>query len=365
MDRPSKSFPENAPGPADPCGALYVHVPVCRRRCAYCDFFSLVADADLAAGIADGLVAELHLRAGALAGPARTAFVGGGTPTALAPQDLQRVLAAVADHTAAGAEFTVEANPTTLTDQMLAILARAGVNRLSVGVQSFDDRELAVLGRTHSAAQAREALNRAAAAGFSNLSLDLIYGTPGQSLASWAASLAEAVASPATHISFYNLSYPDATPLARAVDEGRLTAMDEDLQRDCYELAIDALAAAGFEHYEISNAAKGGQRCLHNLTYWHNRSYLGIGPSAASCLDGRRSTNVADVEVYLRHIRQGDVPEAAAERLTGAARAAETLMLALRLTEGVGRADFRRRFGLDPLDAFSATFDRYRRAGLL
>ncbi|MFW6155328.1 MAG: radical SAM family heme chaperone HemW [Planctomycetota bacterium] len=342
-----------------------MHVPLCRRRCAYCDFFSVVADPAAAGRIADGLIAELRLRAGVLDGPARTAFVGGGTPTALPPEALQRVLDAVVEQTPAEAEFTVEANPTTLTDQTLSILADAGVNRLSVGVQSFADDDLAVLGRTHSAAQARASLGRAATFGFTNLSLDLIYGAPGQSLASWAASLATAVASPVSHISFYNLSYPDSTALARAVEDGRLTAMAEDLQRDCYDLAVDTLTAAGFTHYELSNAAKGGLRCLHNLTYWHNRSYLGIGPSAASYLDGRRSTNVADVDAYLRRVNRRDVPGGASERLTGAARAAETLMLALRLIEGVDRADFRRRFGLDPLEAFPATFDRYRDLGLV
>jgi len=365
MERPSKSFSGNAYSPADSRGALYVHIPLCRRRCAYCDFYSVVADPGRAERIADGIVAELRLRADALDGPARTAFVGGGTPTALPPEALRRVLDVVAEHTAAGAEFTVEANPTTLTDNILSILAGAGVNRLSVGIQSFVDHELMVLGRTHSADQARAALDRAAAFGFTNISLDLIYGTPGQSLASWAASLAATVASPVVHVSFYNLSYPEGTTLAKALDEGRLSAMAEDLQRDCYDLAVDTLTAAGLAHYEISNAAKDGRRCLHNLTYWHNESYLGIGPSAASCLGGRRSTNVADVDIYLRRVSAGDVPEVAAEHLTGAPRAAETLMLGLRLIEGVARADFRRRFGLDPLEAFPATFDRYRQVGLV
>jgi oxygen-independent coproporphyrinogen-3 oxidase len=345
--------------------SLYVHVPLCAAKCRYCDFYSLPADRVDAGALIDALAAELESRGRSLQLPLRTIFVGGGTPTALATEWLDRLLAMLAPLAQGQAEFTVEANPGTLGPQLCTALRSRGVNRLSIGVQSFVDDELATLGRIHNARQARQAVRIARDAGFDDISLDLIYGVPGQSLASWRRSLDEALALEPEHLSTYALSFEKGTELDAMRQAGRVSEVDEGLQEQCYRLAIAAAGQAGLEHYEISNFARPHRRCQHNLVYWHNEPYLGVGPAAASCINGVRSVNRPDLGAYLTAVSRGQAPPRNSEQLTGRDVLGETLMLGLRLIEGVDRQRFADRFGTDPAEAFPETVGRYVAMGAL
>ncbi|MCE5326482.1 MAG: radical SAM family heme chaperone HemW [Planctomycetaceae bacterium] len=353
---------------ADRAKALYIHVPFCLRKCRYCDFFSVAIDPRKAARFVCAAGAEMEMRLAELAMPAESIFVGGGTPTALGAAMLEKLLAPLSGFADADTEFSVEANPCSLNDAVADVLAAAGVNRVSIGVQSLADAELTVLGRPHKAADVARAVETVRRAGIENISLDLIYGVPGQDEASWRRSLKAALALKPAHMSCYALSVEEGTPLAADVAAGRLQPADEQTQKNCYYAAIETLAAAGLEHYEISNFARPGNRCRHNLTYWHNRPYLGIGPAAASYVAGIRRTNAPDLEAYLTALEdrnRPDFPPASAERLAGQAAYAETLMLGLRLIEGISRRELSARFGCDPIDAFPQAIKRYASQGAL
>jgi oxygen-independent coproporphyrinogen-3 oxidase len=325
---------------------------------------------------------EIEQRAPLAEGRAvETVFFGGGTPTLYPVEDLAEVLeglrgsfrfaserAAVPDtglEACATPEVTCEANPGTVDEAYLRALREAGVNRLSLGVQSFRDDELRLLGRLHSADQARAAVAAARAAGFANLSLDLIAGLPGQTLAAWEYNLASALALAPEHLSCYGLSLPPGTPLAAAVERCELTPLDEDLSATLWMVTHETLTAAGYEHYEVSNYARPGYQCRHNLTYWRNREYLGFGVSAASYWQGNRSVNVADVADYSRRLAAGESVVAESECLPPAARLGETLMLGLRLAEGVSLARLREGFSPDLLGPLQPIAEELRQVGLL
>lgn len=348
--------------------ALYVHIPFCAVRCHYCDFNTYAGLERLYAPFTDALVAEIE-RAGVARGrPAvRTIFIGGGTPTVLPPAQLARVLDAcrTAFHVLPGAEVTSEANPGTADGAHFVALRAMGVNRLSMGVQSFDDAELKWLGRIHGADEAATAYHAARAAGFTNINLDFMFGLPDQSPATWAATLARAVALRPEHLSLYSLTVEHGTPLATQVRRGLAPAPDDDLAADLYSLAAEALAAAGYEHYEISNWAHTHQlpcaaklrpssfQCQHNLVYWRHEPYLGFGPGAHSFEDDRRWWNVRPVPQYIERIRDGATPERDGETLDRRTAMGEMLMLGLRLLdEGVTDARFRARFNVELAEAF-------------
>jgi len=345
--------------------ALYVHVPFCAAKCRYCDFYSRTFDEPLARAYVSAAGRELAANAACLAQPLESVFIGGGTPTALGAELLGQLLEAVHPLTDSLTEFTVETNPGALDAALAELLAAKGVNRVSLGVQSLRDDELRRLGRIHTADQARQAAEALRQAGIINISVDLIYGIPGQTPATWRASLGGVLDMAVQHLSCYALSFEPSTEMGADLLAGKVREMDESLQLRCYEAAIAAAGAAGMEHYEISNFARGGFRCRHNVTYWHNRGYLGIGPAAASYLAGVRRTNHPDLEAYLAAIEAGGHPPAKAERLTGRAAMAESLMLGLRLTEGIDRSDFARRFGIDALEAFGRSIGRHADDGFL
>jgi oxygen-independent coproporphyrinogen-3 oxidase len=333
--------------------ALYVHVPFCRVRCGYCDFFSELYRPAVVEPFLEALSKELAAHTARWKPRLNTIFVGGGTPTMLPAEPLQRLLESCT--TAApndSAEFTVEANPATIDAQKAAVLAAVGVNRASMGAQSFNPAELSVLERTHRPQQVRETMAICRSAGVRSISLDLIFAIPGQDLDSWLASLDQAIALEPEHISCYGLTYEPGTRLHARLAAGEVTAVDPDLEADMYEAAIDRLAAAGFAQYEISNFARPGQQCRHNLVYWRNEPYIGAGPSAAGYVGGERYKNVADVSEYVRRVVTGADPRAETERLSMEKSAGETTMLALRTTEGLNRARFAERFGQDPVAWF-------------
>ncbi|GAA4357355.1 radical SAM family heme chaperone HemW [Microbacterium rhizosphaerae] len=345
--------------PAPPDGALpadlrvdpsvdfgvYLHVPFCRVRCGYCDFNTYTSDELRGARqdqYADTLLREVALArdvmgdAGALR-PASTVFFGGGTPTLLPPGDLARMLAGVraAFGIADGAEVTVEANPDTVTDAVAAELAAAGVTRMSVGMQSSVPHVLAALDRTHDPANVRTAVAAARRAGL-QVSVDLIYGTPGESLDDWRDSVETAVGLEPDHISAYALIIEDGTKLARQIRRGEVAAPDDDLQADMYELVDTQLHAAGFDWYEVSNWARSpDRRSRHNLAYWRGADWWGFGPGAHSHVAGLRWWNVKHPAAYAQRLAAGESPAAGRERPDAAARTLESVLLRSRIREGL------------------------------
>jgi oxygen-independent coproporphyrinogen-3 oxidase len=280
--------------------------------------------------------------------PVDTLFLGGGTPTHLAPRQLERLLAMVCGWLPlnAGHEFSVEANPATLTPEKVAVLADHSVNRISLGAQSFDADVLRVLERDHKADDIRRAV-AAASARIATVSLDLIFGVPGQTADQWAADLAAALALGVPHVSTYGLTYEKGTRLWKDRERGGVQALDEQAELDMYLRAMDVLEATGFEHYEISSFARPGRRCRHNEVYWANHAYFGFGLGAARYVNGRREVNTRDLHGYLRKALAGESAIMQSEELDDEERGRETLCLGLRRGAGVERAPFRAQTGFE------------------
>lgn len=324
---------------------MYVHVPFCASRCGYCDFVTYttgeLGGTRLRDGYADAAIAELHVAArtlGADRPPVSTVFFGGGTPTMLLADDLVRVLAAVDDTLglAPGAEVTVEANPDSVDDTSLARLRAGGFTRISFGMQSVRRHVLAVLERTHTPGGAEAAVRAARDAGFAHVNVDLIYGTPGETDDDWLAALHAAIDTGADHISAYALTVEPRTRLGAQVRHGRVPAPDSDVQARRYEMADDVLSAAGFAWYELSNWARDASaRCAHNLLYWRNDNWWGVGPGAHSHVGGTRWWNVRHPAAHAERVQRGEAPVEGSERCTPEERALEDLMLGIRLADGV------------------------------
>lgn len=349
--------------PTDRRWAVYVHVPFCVRRCLYCDFATDALDFNPSVRrerFDRYLTAVRREIRSSAARPAGTVFFGGGTPTTLRAGELLGILDNLADHggVAAGAEVSVEANPTTAEAGLFTALRAGGVNRLSMGFQSFDDRLLERLGRTHTAAEAVAAYETARVAGFDNVNLDLMFALPGQTLADWRDSLQRAVALAPEHIALYGLTVEPGTPLERLVDHGRLRLVDEAVEADMYELAIDLLGEHGYEQYEISNFARPGRRCEHNQVYWRNEPYRGYGPGAASYVARRRWLNVASTEDYCARLESAGDPIAELEERDTEGEAKETMYLGLRMMDGVSDEGFKDRFGAAPGELYPAELSR-------
>ncbi len=356
--------------------ALYLHIPFCRHRCAYCDFNTYTGLADLQEAYAAALVAEIRQVAGEARRPVHTIFFGGGTPSLLPPQTVARILQAVREGFAVlpAAEITMEANPGTVDEAYLTAARAAGVNRLSFGAQSAIPSELQLLEREHDFPTVVAAVEMARAAGLENLNLDLIYGLPGQTLASWEQSLRAALALRPAHLSLYCLTIEPGTPMQRWLENGRIPPPDPDLAADQYELACELLAAAGLEHYEISNWARPGLACEHNLTYWRNGEYLGLGAGAYGHAAGIRYELVRQPRVYVRRMKSAVSPPpypltAAVARhhtLTRREAMSDTLITQLRLLqEGLDTAAFAAQFGQTVDEAYGDTLLQLKEWGLL
>lgn len=329
--------------------AAYVHVPFCRHRCGYCDFTLIAGRDDLVPAYLRGLERELRFHPGdppTGRTTVNTLFFGGGTPTHPAPVDLARLLHLVRDRfdLAENAEVSVEANPLDLTAEKLPILVDHGVNRISLGVQSFHDHELQQLERDHTSADLARIIPLAQSF-VPNLSVDLIFGSPGQSLVDWKASVQRAIDSGATHISTYGLTFEAGTAFETRRKRGQIAPTPEDLERDMYALAMDLLPAAGFEQYEISNFARPGFRCRHNEVYWRGDEYHAYGPGAARYLNRRRETNIRSVLGWLARLDRGLSPVADVDELSPETHARELLFIGLRRNTGIQRDDFHARTG--------------------
>ncbi len=349
--------PEGDPAPLDgslPASALagvgsrpfgfYVHVPFCSTRCGYCDFNTYTAD-ELGPGVsrasyADQAVAEIRMARrvlGAVELPVETVFVGGGTPTLLPPGDLGRILGAIRDEfgLAPGAEVTTEANPDSVTAASLGGLREVGFTRMSFGLQSTAPHVLAVLDRTHTPGRAVDAVTDARAAGFEHVNVDLIYATPGETEDDFGASLQAAVHSGADHVSAYSLIVEDGTRLAARIRRGELPDVDDDVAADRYLQADSALTAAGLEWYEVSNWARAGAECRHNLGYWRGDDWWGVGPGAHAHVGGVRWWNVRHPVAYAARMQADESPAQAREQLSAEDRRVEDVLLRVRLRDGL------------------------------
>ncbi len=371
--------------------SLYLHIPFCRHRCSYCDFNTYAGLGQLVPDYVAALAREIEIVAAAAGTrlPAHTIFLGGGTPSLLPAESIERILRALADafDFQPGMEITLEANPGTVSADYLKALRGLGVNRLSLGAQSSHSMELALLERQHDYVDVIRAVGWARQAGFDNLSLDLIFGLPGQTSASWGETLSRAVNLNPEHLSLYALTIEPGTPLQSWVGRGLLIAPDDDLAADMYELASEKLAAAGFLQYEISNWAKPAAdshlsataspafASRHNLQYWRNRPYLGFGAGAHGYANNMRTANVLHPAEYISRLQPGgdnSLPfprSPAIGQLTPVDRAAEiaeTMMMGLRLTrEGVSDRAFTARFGESLRAVFAPQITRLIGLGLL
>lgn len=348
--------------------SLYIHIPYCVKKCPYCGFYSTRYTPDGA----DEFLAALRREAenyqneyGELA--FESVYIGGGTPTVLTPRQVGRVGEVLREHfnVPEAAEFTVEANPNTVSRENLSAWRGIGANRLSLGVQSFEDHVLSVLGRLHTAEEAISAFHLARNAGFREIGMDLIYGAPGQSMAEWKQTLETAVLYRPEHLSVYSLSVDEGSLFQLELEEGRFTAPDDDTAADMYECAFATLAGAGYGRYEISNFALPGSECRHNLNYWDRGEYLGLGPAAWSYKSGRRYHNVADTAEYIRRLSAG-ISIIAGSEVPGEEQASrETLLLSLRTTKGLDLDRYRREYGFLRAQRLEAAMGPLREAGLL
>lgn len=320
--------------------SVYIHIPFCRTKCLYCDFASVPANHDSVAAYMRALHTDAERQLASLASQGRslaTLYIGGGTPTVVPPADLAALLTVCLNSMPVepDIEVTVEANPGTVTCDTLARLRDAGANRLSLGVQSLSDDLLQALGRTHTATQAHQAITDAHAVGFSDLSADLIYGIPGQSPDRFEADLRELARRGLPHLSAYALTYEEGTPLRRARDAGRIAPMSEEDEAWCFARAGHVLAEYGLDRYEVSNFARPGAECRHNLTYWRRGEYLGLGAAAHSFIAGRRWWNARQHDDYVRCVTDGVSYQEGSEEITPENAWTEAIMLGLRLREGI------------------------------
>ena len=343
--------------------ALYVHIPFCTVKCRYCGFYSEpIANHD-SGRLVSAIIREMSQYD--LGKAVKTVYIGGGSPSCLPREQLLRLVGEITRQCPAVEEFTIEVNPGQVENKIFSQLLRLGVNRLSIGAQSFNQNELVFLGRGHSVNDIDRTVREAKAAGFENISLDLIFAVPNSTLKSWRHSLKSAVDSDVQHISAYSLTYEKATPLQKAVENGEVIPIDEETDRAMYEMAIDELAKAGFRQYEISNFAKSGFECSHNLVYWANKPYVGIGPAAASYWHGKRSSNITDIKKYIEIIEQGGSAVVESETPNDVEIACETAVLNLRRRNGINLTEFKTHTGFDALELFAGPIKRYKEMGLI
>ncbi len=358
---------------------LYLHVPFCRSKCRYCGFYSVPAAGRETGRLVSALLRELDRYEDV---EFCTAYVGGGSPTALPGEQLIRLVRRIAERVAGDAEFTVECNPGQVDAALLAALRAAGVKRLSFGAQSFRVTELELLGRGHTVAEIGRAMELARNAGFDNLSLDLIFAIPGSTLRDWQYSVDAAIDLGVEHISAYSLSFEPGTVFETWRQAGRLSPADEELDRAMYLWAIERLGRAGLEQYEISNFARPGFECRHNLGYWANRPYIGVGPGASSSTGippvvqntwaGRpcygqslRVMHDPDIERYVAAVESGGEIPGEVQPVNGEDAICETAVLSLRTRAGIDLAAFQNETGCDALVAFAGPIRRYRDMGLI
>ena len=346
---------------SDKMAGLYVHIPFCKSRCIYCGFYSTTSS-NMAEKYVSALCRELDLRSDYCSPEWQTVYIGGGTPSTLSTEQLQRLFSHIdCSH---ATEVTIECNPDDVTPSFASLLASLPVNRVSMGAQTFDDSRLGFLRRRHNAAEVVNAVSTLRDAGIDNISIDLIYGFPGESLKQWDDDITAALSLGVEHLSAYCLSYEEGTPLYRMLEEGKVEESDDELTRAMYYRLIDRLAAAGYEHYEISNFALPGRRALHNSNYWNSTPYMGIGAAAHSYNVTSRQWNISDLRKYILEVENGHLPFER-EYLDITERYNDTVMLSLRTCDGIDLADLKSRFGTDLHSYLLRQARQYEESGLL
>ena len=347
---------------------LYIHIPFCRSRCSYCDFATGIYERPLAERYVKALVKEIEAWDEVSPRPVDTIYFGGGTPSLLSPAQVGAILETVQSRfdVESGAEVTMEMNPGTVTPESVAEFRRHGINRASFGAQTFDDRELARLGRSHTTEDTTNTFQLLRDAGFDNVSFDLIAGLPGQTVSGWQYNLDRALALRPEHLSFYLLEVHEGTPLAEHIRKGIQPHPDDELAAEMYELMLERANASGYEHYEISNLCLPGYESRHNTKYWIGAPYYGFGCSAHS-FDGkdRRWSNERDVARYVELIEQQENPIVEQVKLTPDEVRAEAVFLGMRMMRGVSVKQYQRMFGVDLRTEHRTDLERFRDAGLI
>jgi oxygen-independent coproporphyrinogen-3 oxidase len=344
---------------------LYFHVPFCVRKCRYCSFNSIPFDKETAKKYVLALLREMEMRRGDI--QPSSVYIGGGTPTVLPMESLRLLLEGVEKYfnPSAGTEFTVEANPGTLGHIDFSVLKALGVNRVSLGAQSFDPEELRALGRIHGPGEIKRAVDGLRASGIDNISLDLIYSLPGQGLKGWQSSLDEAIGLSPEHISLYDLSIEEGTEFHSMQKAGLLTLPPETVQVEMYLAAVSRLSEAGYDRYEISNFARPGGECVHNLNYWSAGDFIGFGAGAHSRAEGMAVWNVPDVARYIERLEKGEDAAGSSEALTLEEREREFLMLGLRKGGGFSLEEYETKFGRGFRDKYGAITMKMADAGYM
>ena len=344
--------------------SLYIHIPFCKKKCHYCDFVSYPGLNHMEAGYVNALLMEMKLYRGKRL---KTVYIGGGTPTCIDPALISRILEGVGEcfDTTGCVETSIEANPGTLSRGVLVQLKKSGIDRLSIGLQSWNPDELMTLGRIHGRQSFIQNYQLAREIGFDNINVDLIFGVPGQTSDSWRNTLKAVTALSPEHISCYSLIIEEGTEFYRMIKDGALSEPDPDLDRDMYHYAVKFLKDRGYDRYEISNFAQKGRECVHNLACWDNRPYIGIGAAAHSYTDGIRRWNTPDIFRYCRLLEQGRSPAESSEAISDQTRMFETIFLKLRTAQGIDYRQFQQEFGTDIRLLYKGQLDRLEEKGLV
>jgi oxygen-independent coproporphyrinogen-3 oxidase len=345
---------------------LYIHIPFCEHKCNYCDFYSLES-LESVSRFLTALDREIeHYAAYGTEEKIDTVYFGGGTPSILSPSDIECILRKLHDLFVIrpDAEITLETNPGTVTEEKLRSFRALGINRISIGIQSFHDEELKFLTRIHSSAEAKRCVDLAYRVGLENVGIDLIFALPGQTMGLWEDNLGQAIALNPHHISAYSLIVEKGTPLSRMVEAKQVSALPLKTEAEMYRFTMEYLQTAGFEHYEVSNYSRPGFRSKHNSNYWNHTPYLGFGPSAHSFWNKRRWWNNANINTYCGHLEQGKLPVAGDERLSFEQLIAETIMLGMR-SDGIHVDNVKARYNIDLLTTLSYDIDQLIRDRLL
>jgi len=346
---------------------IYVHIPFCKKKCNYCDFYSIERTEHIASFV-DTLCNEISIRGNQSneLPSATSVFFGGGTPSLLSPEQLGRIITTIRQHFLVNneAEWTMECNPGTITHDSLCGYRKLGINRLSFGVQSFNGSELTFLHRIHSPLQAEEAITLARAAGFDNVNLDVMFALPSQTMESWKFTLEKVIALAPEHISAYSLIFEEGTPLFTMLQQGSVSKAPEEHDAEMYEYAIKQLVSAGYHQYEVSNFAQNGYECIHNCTYWSGDEYISFGPSAHGLVRGKRYWNFRSLSRYTELLGKGELPVANAEFLTVSERMFERAFLELR-AKGIRLEEFQHDFGIDICYALDKELELWEHEGLI
>lgn len=344
---------------------LYIHIPFCRSKCLYCDFNSYEKREGDSPEYVKALLLELSAYQEKYAFKYKTVFIGGGTPTVINCSLTGSIMESLAPNLCRNAEITMECNPGTVSGESLAYYRGLGINRLSIGLQAWQDELLHSLGRIHGRKDFLETYRGAWKAGFENISADLMFALPGQTMEMWEETLEQVCSLGMDHISCYSLKLEEGTRLYELYNAGKVLLPDEDIDRDMYARAIEILDLNGYKQYEISNFARKGMECRHNLIYWHNEEYLGIGAGSHSKLNGSRFWNCRDIDRYMALLHMGELPVEGQEQPDTGEDMWETIFLALRLNEGLDTDAFEKRYGVTFKERYGETVKRLQAKGLV